>query len=443
MGDMSDEQPIESVEPRVTPLGDACADSDKPREEESTPSVCSTALAEEPAAELESAHGIQESPPEEPHPPASPAARQEIVAGTIHAVVDSGKTVVVELPGAVQGVIEAGVFEKLPRIGTRMEFVVQADAKDAQGRARLLLADRADRVTWKDLEVGMVLDAMVTGMNTGGLEMKIAGSKIRAFLPASQIDLAAVEDPTPLLSHKFPVKILSLDKRNRKVVVSRRAILVKEHRKQRMKEIEIGQELSGKVRKIEEFGVFVDLEPGLDGLVHMDDLAWGYFDQAQDVVQVGQEVKVKVLHVERGRLVLGIRQTLPDPWKQVETKYPLGQKVKVKVVKTLENLAIVELEQGVEGSIHISQVSERRVESVDKALREGQQVEAKVMEHDARRRRISLSIRALTSPDEAIRAPQASREEIRKYVKSPEKARAMQSLMAKFGDTGGLKGGIG
>lgn len=395
-----------------------------------------TAATEAPAA------GGPQIEPAPPEPSPVHPEQFEVVAGTLHAV-EGGTAVIVELPGGRHGVIPTEAFEKLPRIGTRLEFAVPVDDVDEQGRPKLQLAGEDERVTWKNLEQGMAVDAMVTAMNVGGLELKIAGSKIRAFMPNSQIDLSGSADPTQFLNHKLHCKIISIERRRRRVVLSHRAVLEKEHRKQRLKEIKRGQELTGKVRKIEPFGVFVDLEPGLDGLVRMGDLAWHHVNEASDVVHVGQEVKVRVLKIERGRLVLGIRQTQPNPWDEAVTKYAPGSKVKGKVVRTTDFGAFVELEPGIEGMIHISQVSERRVETVEQAVREGQIVESKVLDVDPRKQRIALSIRALSHPEVTGRAPEASRDEIRKYVKSPAKAKAVESLMAKFGGGDGLKGGIG
>ena len=377
-----------------------------------------------------------------PAPQRATPEHVEVVAGTLCSV-EEGTTMVAELPGGQHGVIAIDAFEKLPRLGARLEFAFDPAQVDDRGRVHLRLTGEDEKLTWKNLEQGMNVDAMVTGMNLGGLELKIAGSKIRAFMPTSQIDLEPVDNPTQFLNHKFHCRIISLDRRKRRVVLSRRAVLEREHRKQRLKQIKRGDELSGKVRKIEPFGVFVDLEPGLDGLVRIGDLAWHHVHDPSQVVEVGQEVKVKVLKQERGRLVLGIRQMQPNPWDAAPTKYAPGSKVKGKVVRTADFGAFVELEPGIEGMIHISQLSERRVESVEQAVREGQVVEAKVMEVDPRKQRIGLSIRALTQPQVVGRAAEASRDEIRKYVKSAEKAKAVASLMSKFGGDGGLKGGIG
>ena len=380
----------------------------------------------------------------EPQEPASEHHHEnlEVVAGTLHAV-DGGATAIVELPGGQHGAIAITAFEKLPRIGTRLQVGYVPGEVDDRGRLKLRLTGEDGKITWKNLEQGMTIDAMVTAMNVGGLELKIAGSKIRAFMPASQIDMAAEADPTQFLAHKLRCKIVSLDRKRRRVVLSRRAVLERDHRKRRLKEISRGDELAGKIRKIEPFGVFVDLEPGLDGFVRIGDLAWHHVDDPSQVVQVGQEVKVKVLKQERGRLILGIRQTIPNPWDEAVTRYAPGSRVKGKVVRTADFGAFVELEPGIEGMIHISQLSERRVENVEQAVRQGQIVESKVLEVDPRKQRIALSIRALTQPEVTGRAAEASREEIRKYVKSEKKAKAVESLMAKFGGNGGLKGGIG
>ncbi|MDH3585055.1 MAG: S1 RNA-binding domain-containing protein, partial [Phycisphaerae bacterium] len=286
--------------------------------------------------------------------------------GTIAAV--RGDDVFIELGGKDQGVCPLAQFPKPPRVGDRMEFLVQAlDEQDHLFQLVRPGSTTATKATWQTLQKGMVIDAMVTGMNTGGLELKVAGQ--RAFMPASQIDLQHVEDLTQFLNRKLTCKVVELDKRRRRVVLSRRAVLREEaegKREELLREIEVGQVMEGTVRSLQKFGAFVDIG-GLDGLVHVSDISHQRVADPAAVLKQGQKVQVKVLKVaEDGkRISLGMKQAQPDPWETAGGKYVQGTNVTGKVVRTTDFGAFVELEPGIEGLIHISQLSDQRVEKVE------------------------------------------------------------------------------
>ena len=210
-----------------------------------------------------------------------------------------------------------------------------------------------------------------------------------------------------------------------------------------MEELAPGQEREGTVRRIEQFGAFVELAPGVDGLLHISDISWSRLKHPSEAVQQDQVLRVQVLKVDKeaGRISLGLKQVKGDPWEAVEAKYAVGATVTGTVTRVAAFGAFVELEEGIEGLVHISQLSDQRVTRVESVVKIGDPLTVKVMDVDATRRRVGLSVTATRERSEE--APTASQEQMGRYVKSADKAHAMQSLMDRFGDSGGLKGGVG
>jgi small subunit ribosomal protein S1 len=369
--------------------------------------------------------------------------------GTIAAV--RGDDVFVEFSGGQeQGLCPRSQFEKAPRVGDHVEFFINGFDEQDQ-LLRLNLPGATTRADWQSLQEGMVVEALVTGLNTGGLELKVAGR--RAFMPTSQVDVERIEDFNPLLQRKLRCKVTELNKRKRRVVLSRRAVVEEERdaeRKKLIEQIQPGEIREGTVRRIEKFGAFVEIAPGVDGLAHISDLSWSRIGHPKEVVQVGQQVQVKVLKVREDdeRISLGLKQAMPDPWNAAGSKYQEGQTVTGTVTRTTDFGAFVELEPGVEGLIHISQLSTKRVNRVTHVVKEGQEVTAMIRQIDPEKRRIGLSIRALEEPEEKPDQQKATREDFQRYVKQADEAKAGESLgalMEKFGDPNksGPKGGIG
>lgn len=364
--------------------------------------------------------------------------------GTVAGV--RGKEVLVEFGAKLQGVCDTEQFEKVPRVGDRVEFVI--DGQIEPGVMRLLVPGGAGKADWKTLQQGQVIEAMVCGMNTGGLELKVAGH--RAFMPVSQIELSRVEDLAPYLNKKLRCRVTELNRRRKRIVLSRRDLLEEEEKANRQKLVEtlqVGEMREGKITRLAPFGAFVELLPGVDGLVHVSDLSWSRVNDPSEVVQVGTTVKVKVMKVSESgeRISLSIKEAGPDPWEQVAEQYAEGADVKGTVTRTTDFGAFVELSPGVEGLIHISQLSEQRVNRVEQAVKPGQEVTARITQIDPARRRIGLSIRALTAAENQPRQ-KTSADDLRRYVKGEKSAHAgesLGSLMNKFGGDGNLKGGIG
>ena len=234
----------------------------------------------------------------------------------------------------------------------------------------------------------------------GGL---VANLGIRAFLPASQVDVRRVNDLSPFVGQRLKVKIIELNRRRNRVIISRRAILeeeIAEKKAETLQKLEPGLKLDGEVVEITDFGVFVNLG-GIDGLVHRSELTHGRFSHPRDVVKVGEKVRVEVLDMdlERERINLSMKSLMPNPWDNVLANYSIGQKIAGKVTNLTPFGAFVEIEPGLEGLIHVSEMSwTKRVRHPKEIVTEGDEVEAMILKIDTNQQRISLGLRQ-TQPD--------------------------------------------
>ena len=288
---------------------------------------------------------------------------------------------------------------------------------DGEGNVVLSRKNIERRQAWKIIETGFKngeeLKGVCTEVVKGGVIANIKG--IRAFVPASQLSNRYVEDLNTFVGQTLRLRIIELDKRRRRVVASQRVILEAEEEAKRKKifdSLEEGQRIKGVVKRLTNFGAFVDIG-GVDGLIHISDLSWGHVKHPSEVLSEEENVEVVVLSVdkENERLSLGYKQTLPHPWDNVEEKYPVGSVVKGKVVRITSFGAFVELEPGVDGLVHISQVANKRIKSVEDELSIGQEINAKVLEVSSENRRISLSIRELLKEEEEKPEPPKKEEE--------------------------------
>jgi small subunit ribosomal protein S1 len=233
----------------------------------------------------------------------------------------------------------------------------------------------------------------------GGLAVDIG---VQAFLPGSQVDLRPIRNLESLIGHTFPFKVLKYNKKRRNVVLSRRALLEKE--RERMKSftlatLEDSKVVDGIVKNITDYGVFVDLG-GIDGLLHITDMSWGRVGHPSEMFQIGDKIKVKVLSFDRDneRVSLGLKQLVDDPWTKAEAKYPVGTKVHGRVVSLTDYGAFVEIEEGVEGLIHVSEMSwTKKIRHPSKVLSVGDEVEAVVLSINPESKRISLGMKQLES----------------------------------------------
>ena len=300
------------------------------------------------------------------------------------------------------GVVELPQFkDEPPKVGDQLEVAVQRfDA--AESLYICALPGAVQKADWEMLEAGQVVEARVTGVNKGGLELEVANH--RAFMPASQVDIDRVPDMSVFVGEKMTCEIQKVDKRGQgNIVLSRRDVLQKERAKaaEGLKEaLKEGDTVTGTVRKIMDFGAFVDLG-GVDGLIHINDLAHERINHgAKNVarhVSEGQKVTVQILKLdwEENRIGLGLKQLQADPFSAAAEEVVEGAEVTGKVTKILEFGAFVEVAPGVEGLVHISELDWRRVNDVHEVLSENEVVQVKVLKVDPSDRKISLSVKQL------------------------------------------------
>jgi small subunit ribosomal protein S1 len=279
-----------------------------------------------------------------------------------------------------------------------------------------------------------VVEARVTGSNTGGLECTV--NNIRAFIPASQIALYRVEDFTDYVGKKLACVVQDANERRGKLVLSHKAFLKQEQEEARaafFQTLEVGQEYEGNVRRLMDFGAFVEIRPGVDGLIPLGELSWERVAHPRDVLEEGQRVKVKIrtFDPETGKISLSLRQTQESPWDQIDQKYHVGDVVPGVVSRIAKFGAFVKLEPGVEGLVHVSELAHHRVYQVGNVVKEGQEVQVKVLNVDPQEQRINLSLK------QAQAAPQPKTEEKAEEEAAEEPAREPTVPQRK----GPLKGG--
>jgi small subunit ribosomal protein S1 len=294
------------------------------------------------------------------------------------------------------------------KVGDHVEALV-LQKEDKEGRLILSKKRAQYERAWGRIEEVMTSGGTIKGpvieVVKGGLILDIG---LRGFLPASLVDLRRVRDLHPFVGQELEAKIIELDRNRNNVVLSRRAFLEEsqsEGRKKFLESLQKGERRKGTVSSIVNFGAFVDLG-GVDGLVHVSELSWKHVDHPSEVVQVGQEVEVEVLDVdlERERVSLSLKATQEDPWKEFERMYSAGEIIDGQVTKLVPFGAFVRVAQGIEGLVHISEISDQHIDAPESVLSVGDQVRVKVIEVDVPRRRISLSMRqvggAMPTPKE-------------------------------------------
>ena len=287
--------------------------------------------------------------------------------------------------------------DEVVQLGDEIEALV-IQKEDKEGRLLLSKKRAQSERAWGDVEKIKEEDGVVTGtvieVVKGGLIVDIG---LRGFLPASLIELRRVRDLTPYLNQEIEAKILELDKNRNNVVLSRRALLEQtqsETRANFLKQLQKGQVRKGVVSSIVNFGAFVDLG-GVDGLVHVSELSWKHIDHASEVVEVGQEVTVEVLEVDmdRERVSLSLKATQEDPWQVLARTHASGQIVLGKVTKIVPFGAFVRVADGIEGLVHISELSNQHIETADQVVSVNSELFVKIIDIDLERRRISLSLK--------------------------------------------------
>ena len=345
-----------------------------------------------------------------------------------------GPDVFIDIPGGRgQGVLSMENFpDGPPKPGTEVEVNIEG-YDGANGLLLLSCKGSAVVADWSSVAEGMVVEARVLETNKGGLSVDVNG--IRGFMPMAQIDRFRTENAEQFVGQKLLCIVTDVDKEDRNLIVSRRALQEKEREEQRKKlweELEEGQIRSGIIGNVREFGAFVDIG-GVDGLLHVSEISWQRIPDATKVLQAGQMVKVVVLKIDREKqkLSLGLKQLEPSPWDNITEKFAAGRTVKGTVTRTMDFGAFVELEPGVEGLIHISELARNKVWRATDVVKIGQEVEVKVLSVDPEAKRISLSLR------------QALPEEIVANPEDDENAHSEEDLKPRVPSTRELKGGIG
>ena len=325
-----------------------------------------------------------------------------VVKGKVIAI-EAGQAII-DVGYKMEGRVELKEFAnpgEAPEIAVGDEVEVYLDrVENARGEA-VISRDKARReAAWDKLEKAYADDARVEGAIfgrvKGGFTVDLGGAV--AFLPGSQVDVRPVRDAGPLMGLKQPFQILKMDRRRGNIVVSRRAILEESRAEQRaevISKIQEGDAVDGVVKNITEYGAFVDLG-GVDGLLHVTDMAWSRVNHPSEIVSIGETVKVQIVKInkETHRISLGMKQLQEDPWDAVERNYPLGSTHQGRVTNITDYGAFVELEAGVEGLVHVSEMSwTKKNVHPGKIVSTSQEVDVMVLEIDSAKRRVSLGLK--------------------------------------------------
>ena len=347
----------------------------------------------------------------------------EVVNGTVHQVTENG--VIVDMGCKKDGIIpkEEVTLEgdqKLTDLFKAGDEIQAKVVKTDDGEGVITLSKKKLEVNehWNEINEALenkeTITVKVVRQVNGGV---IAAYKeVSGFIPLSQLSDKFVENADEFIGKELPVKVTRVDLKRGRTVFSHKAILDEEKKKQIeavWNSLNVGDVVEGTVMRFTDYGAFVDLG-GIDGLLHISEISWGKLKHPQEVLQIGDRVKVKILSMneEKGKISLGLKQTTPEPWSVIEEKYQVGQVVTGKVVQIKEYGAFVELEPGLDGLVHISEVAHKRVNDIAEELTLGQTVEAKILEIDTERKRISLSIkRTVEAPAEEAEAAEEEADE--------------------------------
>ncbi|MBL7557530.1 MAG: 30S ribosomal protein S1 [Bdellovibrionaceae bacterium] len=329
----------------------------------------------------------------------------DVVTGSVVEV--QSDYVLVDINYKSEGLIDINEFRVVDgvrdvKVGDKVEVLI--DRIENENGMIVLSKDKADMLrAWTDItkaaENEEVIEGTVIAKVKGGLQVDIG---VKAFLPGSQIDLRPVRNMDIFLGKKYKFKVIKFNKKRGNIVLSRRALLEEERenlKTQTIDQMREGSIVAGLVKNITDYGAFIDLG-GMDGLLHITDMSWGRIKHPSEVINVGDEIQVKVLKYdqEKQRVSLGLKQLQEDPWGSVAASYPVGKKVKGKVVSVTEYGAFVELAEGVEGLIHVSEMSwTKRVKHANQIVQPTQEVEVQVLEIDNENRKISLGMKQLMS----------------------------------------------
>ena len=334
----------------------------------------------------------------------SDISEKEIISGRVIGM--NEKEVLIDIGFKSEGIISRNEFNEdaLPEVGEKLDVFLEK-MEDESGKT-VLSKEKADFFRrWVELrnihETGEIISGRIVRRIKGGMVVDLNG--VQAFLPGSQIDVRPVKDFDRFIDTDLDLRVVKFNEFRKNIVVSHKAILeesLAEKRDELFLNLEVGKVVEGRVKNITDFGVFVDLG-GIDGLLHITDLSWGRVNHPSELIQINEDITVKVIEYdsERKRVSLGLKQLTPHPWDEVEVKYPVGSIVNGIIVSLTNYGAFIEIEPGVEGLIHVSEISwTRHIKNPSEEYSMGDQVEAKVISIDAEDKKISLGVKQLT-PD--------------------------------------------
>ncbi len=352
-----------------------------------------------------------------------------IKTGVVAAI--HGSNVLIEFGPRMQGSCPKLQFETLPNVGDSLEFVIER--KDKDGMLVLSRQGAIQKATWDALEIGQIVEAMCTGTNKGGLEMELANHK--AFMPAGQVELYHVPDLTIFNGQKFACEVIELNRKQNRVVLSRKTVLQAERKEKQvetLENLEVGATIDATITSVKPYGAFADIG-GIEGLIHISEMSWDRIADASKLVKTGDLVRVQILDIDHEhsppKIALGMKQLIEDPLVSTMGAIEVGENTTGKVTRLAAFGAFVDIGKGVEGLIHISELSHQRIKSAKDAVKEGEEVTVRVLSVDPTTRRIALSLKQAQGEDGGEDAP------------TRDEDPAIRKLREKFGG-GDLKGGI-
>ena len=324
----------------------------------------------------------------------------QIINGTITEIREN--EVIVDIGAKAEGVIPGNEFIDIGelQIGAEIEVFLER-LEDREGNPILSYDKAQQKKNWENIlskcAEGTIVSGRVKAKVKGGLIVNIG---VDAFLPASQIDVQPPKNLDQYLGQTYDFKVLKINLDRKNIVISRRELIEEQRQSKRrnlLAEITPGDTRKGTVKNITDYGAFIDLD-GLDGLLHITDMSWGRISHPSEVLKVGEEITIMIIEVDRDRerVSLGLKQTTPNPWDGIESRYPVGARVRGKVVNLVPYGAFVELEQGVEGLVHVTELSwVKRVSKPGEILKVGEEIEAMVLGIQKDEQKISLSVRQI------------------------------------------------
>jgi len=399
--------PEKAVEEEATPEeeeGDVAAEEEEIQSQQEGDPSPSEDIATEEEPEEEAPHPMEEEEAMQYGQDIQAFSRGQIIDGKVIEVTDEG--LFVDIGSKTEGFVPRREVAQDPveniadHVQPGQDIKVFFLGTDDDGAARLS-KKRADiEEAWNRVTQAQKDQSVITGKATkvvkGGLVVDVG---LRGFIPASHIAIEYVEDLEQFVGQELEMKVLEVEKKNNNVVLSRRKVLEQDQEKKKgetLDSIGQGDVVDGRVTKIVDFGAFIDIG-GIEGLLHISEMSWGRIEHPSRVLKEGQETEVKVLSVDKEaeRISLGLKQILPDPWDEFVDKYSVGDHVEGTITKTVSFGAFMEIENGIEGLIHISQLAQRHVETPDEVVKKGDKVTAKIININENERKVGLSLKEM------------------------------------------------